>query len=189
MHDPTQLPAYLPVPFDDGAAEHLVGLTAPRLDLPDTSGASIALDQFGHGRTILYLYPLTGRPDVDLPDGWDSIPGARGCTPEACDFRDHFADLRDAGAAQVFGVSSQDSDYQREVVDRLRLPFAMLSDPELRLAELLRLPTFAASGRTLFRRLTLVVRDRRIEHVFYPVFPPNEHARQVLAWLLASPVQ
>ncbi len=144
-----------------------------------------SLGQLGPGRTVLYVYPLTGRPDVDLPEGWDTIPGARGCTTEACDFRDHHADLLAAGAARVFGLSSQDGDYQREVVGRLRLPFAMLSDTQLALAETLRLPTFRATGMTLFKRLTLVISDATIEHVFYPVFPPNEHAQQVLAWLLS----
>lgn len=182
------MPADLPVPVDDGAADHLPRLAVPRVVLPSTSGKSVALDDLGAGRTVLYVYPLTGRPDRDLPDGWDSIPGARGCTPEACDFRDHHGELLDAGATRVFGVSTQDSDYQREVVDRLRLPFAMLSDTELRLAALLRLPTFQAGGTTLFKRITLVVRDGVVEHVFYPVFPPGAHAREVLAWLRATPM-
>lgn len=133
------------------------------------------------------MYPLTGRPGADPPDGWDAIPGARGCTAEACDFRDHHQDLLAAGASAVFGVSSQGRDYQREVVDRLRLPFVMLSDPELRLGEELGLPTFQAGGLRLFKRLTLVIRDGLIEQVFYPVFPPNEHASEVLAWLCSHP--
>lgn len=186
MDDRLALPPDLPVPTDDGAADHLPGHAAPRLDLPSTTGEVIALDRLGEGSAILYLYPLTGHPDRDLPDGWDNIPGARGCTPEACDFRDHFADLREAGATSVFGVSSQDGDYQREVVERLRLPFAMLSDQHFQLAELLRLPTFEAGGLTLYRRLTLVIRGGAIEHVFYPIFPPSEHAREVLAWLRAT---
>ena len=147
---------------------------------------SVALDKLGAGRTVIYVYPLTGRPDVDLPDGWDTIPGARGCTSEACDFRDHHADLTAAGASQVLGLSSQDRGYQREVVDRLGLPFALLSDTGLDLVEALGLPTFAAGGLTLFKRLTLVVRDGVIEHAFYPIFPPNEHAHEVLAWLRAA---
>lgn len=182
-----QLPADLPVPENDGPADHLVGQQMPHLGLTSTSGDSITLDAHGPGRTVLYVYPLTGRPDADLPDGWDTIPGARGCTAEACGFRDHHDELRDAGASRVFGVSAQDSDYQREVVDRLRLPFAMLCDPGLSLAEWLGLPTFQADGLTLFRRLTLVIRDGVIEHVFYPIFPPNEHAQQVLAWLRSHP--
>jgi peroxiredoxin len=182
-----QLPANLPVPDDDGAADHLPGCPAPALRLPSTSGQSVALDELGPGRTVLYVYPLTGRPGADPPDGWDAIPGARGCTAEACDFRDHHQDLLAAGASAVFGVSSQRRDYQREVVDRLRLPFVMLSDPELRLGEELGLPTFQAGGLRLFKRLTLVIRDGLIEQVFYPVFPPNEHASEVLAWLYSHP--
>jgi peroxiredoxin len=175
------------VPEDDGAADHLVGRPAPQLSLPSTTGESVALDELGPGCTVLYIYPLAGRPDADLPDGWDTIPGARGCTPEAYGFRDHHDDLLAAGAARVFGLSSQDSDYQRELVDRLRLPFAMLSDTELSLAEKLDLPIFQAGGLTLFKRLTLVIRDGTIEHAFYPIFPPNEHAQQVLAWLHSRP--
>jgi peroxiredoxin len=141
------------------------------------------LDNLGRGLTVLYLYPLTGRSDIDLPEGWDNIPGARGCTTEACDFRDHHRDLLKAGVSHVFGASSQESSYQRELVERLGLPFPMLSDTHLSLADALGLPTFEADGVTLFKRLTLVIRDAVIEHVFYPVFPPNEHAQQVLTWL------
>jgi peroxiredoxin len=188
MSDPdlTRLPADLPRPTDDGAADHLAGRPAPRLVLPSTAGDRVALDALGPGRTVLYLYPLTGRPGTDLPDGWDAIPGARGCTSEACDFRDHYVELRDAGAEQVFGVSSQDTDYQREAVERLRLPFAMLSDTELSLATMLDLPTFEAAGKLLYKRLTLVIRDSVVEHAFYPVFPPDRHAEQVLAWLRSA---
>lgn len=184
-----ELPSDLPVPEDDGAADHLVGRSAPRLSLPSTADESIALDDLGPGRTVLYVYPLTGRPDADLPDGWNYIPGARGCTAEACDFRNHYDALLDAGASQVFGVSSQDRDYQREVVERLRLPFAMLSDTGLSLAERLGLPTFQAHGVTLFKRLTLVIRGGVIEHTFYPIFPPSEHAQQVLGWLQSHPAR
>jgi peroxiredoxin len=185
--DLNQLPPDLPVPEHDGAADHLAGQPMPHLSLPSTSGENMALDELGPGRTVLYVYSLTGRPDADPPDGWDNIPGARGCTTEACDFRDHHDDVLDAGASRVFGVSSQDSHYQRELVDRLRLPFAMLSDTELGLAEMLGLPTFQAGDLTLFKRLTLVIRDDVIEHVFYPIFPPNEHAQEVLAWLHSRP--
>ncbi|WP_431042845.1 peroxiredoxin [Streptomyces sp. P1-3] len=202
---PHRLPEGLPVPEDDGAAAHLAGRRLPSIALPSTAGGAVALggldgtaqlnpasapdtpDPLGKGRCVLYVYPLTGRPDRDLPEGWDAIPGARGCTAEACGFRDHHQDLAAAGAARVFGVSSQDTAYQREVVERLRLPFAMLSDPGLRLAEALGLPTFRADGATLYKRLTLIVRDGVIEHVFYPVFPPDEHAGQVLAWLRDHP--
>jgi peroxiredoxin len=173
----------LPVPADDGAADHLPGLAAPHVTLPSTSGGTVALDDLGPGRTVLYVYPLTAGPDGTVPEGWDS---ARGCTPEACDFRDHHEELLAAGATGVFGLSAQDTDYQREVVDRLHLPFAMLSDTEFRLAAALRLPTFEAGGMTLFKRITLVIRDGVVEHAFYPVFPPGEHAREVLAWLRST---
>lgn len=184
MTDYTVLPDGLPEPEDDGAADHLPGTAMPALTLPASDGGSVDLDDLGPGRTILYLYPLTGRPGVDLPDGWDAIPGARGCSTEACDFRDHFQDLRRAGAARVYGLSSQEPAYQAEVVERLALPFAMVSDERLALAEALRLPTFRAPGHDrLYARLTLVVGEGRIEHAFYPIFPPNAHAREVLDWL------
>jgi peroxiredoxin len=187
MSNLNQLPADLPIPPDDGAADHLPGLTMPQIGLSSTADDTIQLQAIGEGRSVLYIYPLTGRPDVDLPDGWDAIPGARGCTSEACHFRDHQGELTAAGAARVFGLSSQDTAYQQEVVDRLRLPFRMLSDTEFRLADALGLPTFEAGGTRLYKRLTLIVRDEKIEHVFYPVFPPNEHAQQVLTWLLDNP--
>jgi peroxiredoxin len=180
-------PMDLPVPEDDGAADHLPGTALPALEFLGTAGEQVRIDQFGPGRTVLYVYPRTGRPDTELPDGWDEIPGARGCTPEACAFRDHHADLVAAGAVGVFGLSSQDTDYQREAVQRLRLPFQMLADPTFRLAAALNLPTFEAGGMTLYRRLTMIVLDGVIEHVFYPVFPPNEHAEQVLRWLKDNP--
>ena len=142
------LPDDLPVPEDDGAAEHLPGMAMPQLTLAATDGAAVDLSALGPGRTVLYLYPLSGKPGVDLPEGWDAIPGARGCTPEACGFRDHIQELRDAGAERVYGLSSQDTDYQSEFATRMSLPFAILSDPALRLGELLRLPTFEANGRT-----------------------------------------
>lgn len=180
-----QLPAHLPVPEDDGAARHLPGLRLPDLSLPSTSGGAVLLSNL-RSRTVLYVYPMTGRPGVPLPDGWDLIPGARGCTPEACAFRDHHAELQAAGA-DVYGISSQTTEYQREAVSRLHLPFPLLSDERLELAAALRLPTFEAQGRRLFKRLTLVVSAGMIEHVFYPIFPPDEHAGQVLAWLGEHP--
>src|SRR5690349_4785944 len=146
MSDFTTLPDGLPVPADDGAAAHLPGTRMPALTLPSTDGSMVDLGASLAARRVIYLYPLTGRPGVDLPAGWDAIPGARGCSTEACDFRDHFADLQAAGVADVWGLSSQGVDYQTEVVDRLRLPFSMISDPRLALADALGLPTFSAPG-------------------------------------------
>ena len=190
MTDFTTLPEGLPVPEDDGAADHLPGMRMPDLTFSTSDGNTASLTGLGIGRTVIYLYPLTGRPGVDLPDGWDAIPGARGCSTEACDFSNHFDQLRQAGAERVYGMSSQDSAYQDEVVQRLRLPFTMISDPALALADALRLPTFSAPGHDrLYSRLTLIVRDSMIEHVFYPIFPPNMHAQQVLDWFESHPEQ
>jgi peroxiredoxin len=186
LTDVERLPPGLPEPIDDGAADHLSGSPVPAVRLASTEGDTVALDELGPGRTVLYLYPRTGRPEQDDPPGWDEIPGARGCTPEACGFRDHHDALLTAGASRVFGLSSQDTTYQREAVDRLRLQYALLSDPELQLAAAMRLPTFSTgdTGR-LYKRLTMVLSNGAVEHVFYPVFPPDEHADEVLAWLLA----
>jgi peroxiredoxin len=161
------LPGGLPAPEDDGAAAHLPGMRMPELALPSTTGASVGLNQLGHGRAVVFVYPLSGRPDVDIPEDWDSIPGARGCNAEACAFRDHHRDLVAVSASRVIGLSSQDTDYQREFVDGLALPFEMLSDTELVLASALGLPTFDAYGSTLYKRLTLIISDAEIEHVFY----------------------
>lgn len=189
MPDLSALPEGIPAPIDDGAADHLPGLMLPVLELPATSGETVAMQNLPSGRVVIYLYPLTGRPGMDLPDGWDSIPGARGCTTEACDFRDHHDDLKDAGVRSVYGLSSQSTDYQAEVVKRLHLPFSMLSDEKFLLADMLKLPTFQATGQgRLYKRLTLIVRDGRIEHTFYPVFPPNTHAQEVLTWLHEHPM-
>jgi peroxiredoxin len=179
--DLMSLPPDLPVPDDDGAAGHLPGLAVPPIALPSTDGGTMRVDS--DALLVLYAYPRTGEPGKDalVPD-WDDIPGARGCTPESCGFRDHAAELRAAGAA-VAGLSTQDTAYQREVAERLHLPFPLLSDAGLELTRALRLPTFEAAGQTLHKRFTLVIRDRRIEHVFYPVFPPDAHAAEVLAWL------
>ncbi len=187
MIDPYTLPDDLPEPVDDGAADHLPGLELPDLELASTGGGATSLARL-EGRTIVYAYPWTGRPGEPLlVDDWDLIPGARGCTPESCGFRDHHADLAAAGAA-VFGLSTQDTAYQPELAERLGLPFALLSDERLELTRALALPTFDAAGRTLLKRLTLVTRDGEVEHVFYPVFPPDRHAAEVLAWLRANPV-
>jgi peroxiredoxin len=188
-HDPNILPANLPVPEDDGAAAHLPGTPMPPIALPSTAGPPMRVDAApaGAARLVLYAYPRTGRPGEEpLTPDWDSIPGARGCTPESCGFRDHAAELRAAGAA-VAGLSTQDTAYQREAAERLQLPFPLLSDARLELTRALGLPTFSVAGRTLLERLTLVVRDGTVEHVFYPVFPPDTHAAAVLAWLRAHP--
>jgi peroxiredoxin len=185
MIDPETLPDDLPAPIDDGAADHLPGRAVPELELPATDGRCVSLAELD-GRTVVYAYPRTGRPgEPSLVADWDLIPGARGCTPEACGFRDHHTELTAAGAA-VFGLSTQSTAYQRELVERLSLPFPILSDQRLELTEALGLPFFAAAGQTLMRRLTLIVRDGRIEHVFYPVFPPDRHASEVLGWLRAN---
>lgn len=179
------LPADLPVPTDDGACDHLPGLRLPPIALPSTEGTAVGLAGLG-GRTVVYVYPRTGRPDRELPPGWNAIPGARGCTPQSCAYRDHHAELAALGA-RVFGLSTQETDYQREAVGRLRLPFPLLSDADLAFGRALRLPTFEAAGTTLIKRLTLVVADGRIERVFYPVFPPDADAGRVAAWLARHP--
>lgn len=183
--DPLSLPEELPVPQDDGAAAHLEGARMPRLELPATDGSVVRVDRPppGFHRLVLYAHPRIGRPGAPpLTADWDKIPGARGCTPESCGFRDHAAELALAGAA-VAGVSTQSTEYQGEAVERLRLPFPLLSDTELKLATALRLPTFEAGGEVLLKRLTLVVQDGQVEKVFYPVFPPDGHAEEVLDWI------
>ena len=176
-----------PRPLDDGAARHLPGLELPDVALPSTAGGFVHLAKLTSRRFVLYAYPRTGRPGAALPDGWNDIPGARGCTAEACAFRDHHRELAQLGA-DVFAVSTQSTEYQKEMVARLLVPFEVLSDERLELATRLSLPTFAAGGMTLLRRLTLVVTDHRIEHVFYPVFPVESHADEVIAWLAAHPL-
>jgi peroxiredoxin len=176
------LPDDLPPPVDDGAAEHLPGATVPSVPLLATDGTRVDLAAL-EGRTVVYAYPRTGRPgEPSLVADWDLIPGARGCTPETCGFRDHHAELAAAGA-RVYGLSTQDSAYQRELVDRLGLPFAILAEDGLELTLALGLPTFEVAGQTLHKRHTLILRDGTVEHVFYPVFPPDRHASEVLAWL------
>ena len=182
-HDPMVLPDDLPVPQDDGAADHLTGLALPSVPLPATDGSEVDLSRL-EGRTIVYAYPRPGVPGEDpLTPDWDAIPGARGCTPETCAFRDHHAELLAAGASAVFGLSTQDTNYQRELAERLHLPFTILSDEALTLTKALQLPTFEAAGLTLLKRLTMVVNDGTIEHVFYPVFPPDRQAEEVLTHL------
>jgi peroxiredoxin len=176
------LPADLPVPVDDGAARHLPGRRVPALALPSTAGRLLQLDALGSGWTVLFCYPRTGHPDEPGPPEWDAIPGARGCTPQACSYRDRHAEMRGLGA-QVFGVSTQSTAYQQEMAERLHLPYEVLSDADFRLTEALALPTFEAGGMRLLKRLTLLVQAGRIEACFYPVFPPDADAEHVLGWL------
>lgn len=184
MSDPVdlhRLPVDLPAPQDDGACAHLPGTALPAVVLPATDGASVTLAALP-GRTVVYCYPRTGKPGEPLPTGWNDIPGARGCTPESCAFRDHYTELRGLGAA-VYGLSAQTTEDQREAADRLHLPYTLLSDAALAFATALRLPTFTVDGMTLLKRVTLILRDGRIEHVFYPVFPPDANAAEVALWL------
>lgn len=185
LHDPTVLPDNIPAPKDDGAARHLTGRRLPDLALPATDGEAVNLSKLA-GRSVIYVYPRTGRPGQALPTGWDAIPGARGCTPQSCGFRDHFAELKSLGVAHLYGLSTQDTAYQREAAERLHLPFAILSDAELKLTHALDLPTFAVDGMTLLKRMAWVIDDGVIAKVFYPVFPPDKNAADVLAWLQAA---
>ena len=184
MPDPYVLPPDLPKPVDDGAADHLEGATLPSLRLPGTGGEEIDLAAAATGTLVLYCYPRTGRPGEPLPTGWDEIPGARGCTPQSCAFRDHFAELEALGAG-VLGLSAQPLADQIELAHRVGLPYPVLSDPGLKLAEALRLPTFEVAGMRLYRRLTLIARHGEIVKVFYPVFPPDRNAADVVDWLSA----
>jgi peroxiredoxin len=176
-----ELPKDLPEPTDDGGADHLQGARVPSVSLMSTTGEMVDLSALP-GRTVVYCYPLTGRPDRELPRGWDEIPGARGCTPQSCAFRDHHEELRTLGA-QVFGLSAQSTGYQREAVERLHLTYELLSDEDHVFAEALSLPTFEAEGMVLLKRLTMVIDEGRIEKVFYPVFPPDKNAEEVIRWL------
>jgi peroxiredoxin len=185
LHDPNILPDNLPIPQDDGATRHLAGARLPSIALLSTDGSMVDLSKLS-GRTVVYVYPRTGRPGVAAPDGWDDIPGARGCTPQSCGFRDHFADLKRLGVAHLFGLSTQETSYQREAVERLHLPFAILSDEGLSLTRALGLPTFITSGMTLLKRMAWVIDSGVMTKVFYPVFPPDKSAGQVVSWLQAS---
>lgn len=178
--------ASLPVPEDDGGARHLPGARIPSLSLASTRGDAVDLSGLS-GRTVVFAYPMTGRPGVAPPEGWNMIPGARGCTPQSCAFRDLFGELTEAGAHHVFGLSTQDTDWQQEAVERLHLPFDLLSDARLALADALRLPVMEVAGARLLRRLALVIDDGVISTVFYPVFPPDRNAGDVLAWLREHP--
>jgi peroxiredoxin len=189
MQEPSQfpLPPDLPRPQDDGAANHLKDMPMPHVALRSTAGRMVDVSDLRAPRTAIYCYPRTGVPGKPLPEGWDAIPGARGCTPQACSFRDHHHELS-LLKVDVFGFSTQTTEYQREMAGRLHLPFEILSDAEFKLCDAMRLPTFEVEGMRLVKRLTLIVRAGRIEHVFYPVFPPNESANQVLRWLRDHPI-
>jgi len=176
-HDVYSLPPNLPVPQDDGAADHLVGLELPDLELESSAGAVNVRDL-----DVVYVYPRSGRPGVEPPPGWDETPGARGCTPQSCAFRDLHGDLQALGV-RVAGLSVQDLGDQREFAERNHMPFPVVSDPQRRLGSALGLPTFEIAGLTLYKRITLVAEDARIVKVFYPVFPPDANASDVLRWL------
>lgn len=171
-----------PVPVDDGAADHLAGAQLPSMTLPSTIGGSVDLAQASRSRCVIYVYPRSGVPGQPLPNGWDLIPGARGCTPQSCAFRDHAAELAAHGAS-ILGVSAQPAAEQREFAGREHTPYPLLSDSGLRLAEVMALPTFEVAGMRLYKRLTMIATDGRIEKVFYPVFPPESNAAEVLRWL------
>jgi peroxiredoxin len=187
-----QLPDDLPVPQDDGGADHLLSMPLPDLSLMATSGTPVNLGTLhktstmasgsASHATVIYIYPMTGRPDTPLPPGWNDIPGARGCTPQSCSFRDHFMELQQQNAT-VYGLSSQSTEYQREAKARLHLPFELLSDEQLAMKQALRLPTFTTENNELYKRLTLIAIDGIIAKVFYPVFPPGQNANDVVAWL------
>lgn len=172
----------IPAPADDGGADHLEGSSLPDVSLPATDGKTVALRNL-RGWSVIYIYPMTGRPDRDLPDGWDDIPGARGCTPQSCAYRDHMAALNGYGVDHLFGLSTQNSTYQAEAVERLHLPYRLLSDAEGAFGDAMNLPVLEADGQRLLKRLTMIVKDGEIEKVFYPVFPPDQDVENVIAWL------
>lgn len=179
------LPPGLPAPLDDGSCRHLAGHPVPAVPLPATDGSTVDL-AFVRGRSVVYCYPRTGRPDAEAPPGWDEVPGARGCTPQACAFRDHADEIARLGA-RLFGLSTQPTAYQQEAVARLRLPFPLLSDEDFELIDAIGLPTFELGGFRFVQRVTLIVRDGVVEHAFYPVFPPDQNAAEVAAWLAQAP--
>ena len=185
MTNLNQLPTDLPIPQDDGAADHLVGMRLPAISLGATNASRFNLGE-SKGRLVIYCYPMTGQPNVPLPEGWDQIPGARGCTPQSCSFRDHYQEMRDLGA-DVVGLSVQSTEYQKEMADRLHLPFPVLSDAGYQFQQALRLPTFAAAGMTLLKRITLIANDGVIEAVHYPIFPSDSDPAWVMDYLKNNP--
>jgi peroxiredoxin len=180
------LPPNLPVPKDDGAAKHLTGMPVPPVILASTANRRVNMSELARRRAVIYCYPRTGAPGQPVPKHWDEIPGARGCTPESCGFRDHYQRLSELHV-QVFGLSTQTTEYQQELVQRLHLPFEVLSDANFAFTNALRLPTFEFEGVRLLKRLTLILSDGKIEKVLYPVFPPDKHAQEVIAWLASNP--
>jgi peroxiredoxin len=175
------LPNNLPIPEDDGACNHLTGSRLPNVTLPATDGTSINPSGIP-GWLVIYCYPMTGRPDTALPERWDEIPGARGCTPQSCSFRDHHQEIQ-VLKTRVFGLSVQNTDYQAEAVERLHLPFPLLSDSKLEFASALNLPMLEVEGMHLLKRVTMIAKDGVIQKVFYPVFPPDKNIDDVLVWL------
>lgn len=175
----------IPQPSDDGKADHLVGQALPDVSLATTAGSDVNMSSF-IGWAVIYVYPMTGRPDRDLPEGWNTIPGARGCTPQSCAFRDHFAELQTLGVTHLFGLSTQSRDYQVEAAHRLHLPFPLLSDADQTFGKALGLPGMEVEGQYLHKRLTMIAKDGVIAKVFYPVFPPDQDADNVIAWLRAN---
>jgi peroxiredoxin len=182
-----ELPEGLPIPVDDGACDRLIEASLPSVTLHSTQGRWIDLSVIP-GYVVLYCYPMTGKPGVPLPNGWEQIPGARGCTPQSCAFRDRHQELREIGA-QVFGLSTQSTEYQLEAANRLHLPFELLSDRDLSFAKALKLPMFEIDEKQLIKRITLIANAGKIVKVFYPVFPPDENADEVLNWLKNSAVR
>ena len=175
------MPEDLPRPIDDGACDHLIGMKLPDIDLPATDGSVVNLSEQKR-KTVVYCYPMTGKPGIPLPEGWDEIPGARGCTPQSCSFRDHHSELSALGA-DVFGLSAQNTEYQREMVERLHLPFLVLSDANFKFCELMRLPTFEVSGMRLLKRVTMIAENNTVMKVHYPIFPSDSDAPWVIEQL------
>ncbi|PIG94523.1 peroxiredoxin [Gloeocapsopsis sp. IPPAS B-1203] len=181
MQNLTELPQDLPIPQYDGGCNHLLGMRLPQVNLISTRSRKLDLSNI-KSKVVFYCYPMTGQPSVPIPDGWDQIPGARGCTPQSCAFRDHYAELQELGV-EVYGISTQDTSYQQEAVERLHLPFELLSDAAFEFTTSLQLPTFEVDGKRLIKRLTLIADEGKIAKVFYPVFPPDKNAQEVIKWL------
>ena len=184
-HGPTELPPDLPRPEDDGGCAHLEGRSLPSVALEATTGRAVDVSSVPARWVVMYVYPRTGVPGVEMPEGWDAIPGARGCTPQSCSYRDEFEAFRRLDAS-VFGLSTQTADAQREFASREHIPFALLSDADRVFGSALKLPTFTVERAVLYKRVTLVAQRGLIEHVRYPVFPPNEDALETLKWLRAN---